>query len=70
MLQVDTGTGVLMGYGLHVAGTGARPRALTRAPTSWSLGVVLYEILSGAHPFKGETQRDLIVSILERDRRR
>jgi serine/threonine protein kinase len=33
----------------------------------WSLGVALYETLTGQKPFKGETFADVIVSIIERE---
>lgn len=33
----------------------------------WSLGVVLYEMLTGTHPFKGEYDQSIIHSILNRE---
>ncbi len=33
----------------------------------WSLGAVVYEILSGRPAFEGETATDVLVSILERE---
>lgn len=67
MLQVETGTGVVMGTTAYMSPEQARGLELDARTDIWSLGVVLYETLSGAPPFKGDTQSDLIVSILERE---
>ena len=33
----------------------------------WALGVVLYEMLSGEHPFKGDYEQAVMYSILNED---
>ncbi len=67
ILQLDTDTGVVMGTTAYMSPEQARGLALDARTDIWSLGVVLYEMLSGAVPFKGDTRSDLIVSILDRD---
>ena len=67
MLFVDTDTGVVMGTTAYMSPEQARGLPMDARTDIWSLGVVLYEILSGRPPFKGDTPSDMIVSILDRD---
>jgi eukaryotic-like serine/threonine-protein kinase len=66
-LKLDTDTGVVMGTTAYMSPEQARGLTLDARSDIWSLGVVLYELVSGVMPFKGDTPSDLIVSILERD---
>jgi Tol biopolymer transport system component len=67
MLLMETDTGVVMGTTAYMSPEQARGLPLDARTDIWSLGVVLYEMLSGATPFKGDTPSDLIVAILDRE---
>jgi eukaryotic-like serine/threonine-protein kinase len=64
---VKTEEGVIMGTARYMSPEQARGQAVDARTDIWSLGVVLYEMLSGRTPFEGETPGDVIVSILERE---
>lgn len=66
---VKTGEGIVVGTVAYMSPEQARGLPVDARTDLWSLGVVLYEMIAGAPPFKGETDSDAIVSILEREPR-
>src|SRR6266850_145415 len=65
--RVKTDTGVVMGTSSYMSPEQARGLAVDARTDIWSLGVVIYEMVAGEAPFKGETTSDVIVSILDRE---
>src|SRR5258707_8523189 len=65
--RVTTDTGVVMGTSSYMSPEQARGLAVDARTEIWSLGVVIYEMVTGEAPFKGETTSDVIVSILDRE---
>lgn len=59
--------GVLMGTTRYMSPEQARGLAVDARTDIWSLGIVLYETLTGHTPFNGQTASDILAAILERE---
>ncbi len=64
---VKTNPGMVMGTISYMSPEQARGKEIDARTDIWSLGVVIYELLSGKAPFTGETVSHAIVAILEKE---
>ncbi len=62
-----TAPGMVMGTWLYMSPEQARGLELDARTDVWSLGVVLYEMVTGKSPFAAQTMSDTLASILHRE---
>ena len=63
-MLLQTHPGLVMGTARYVSPEQTRGQSTDARSDIWNLGVVLYEMVGGIPPFKGETPSDCIASIL------
>jgi serine/threonine-protein kinase len=62
-----TAHGVILGTAAYMAPEQARGRPVDRRADIWAFGCVLYEMLTGAGPFAGETVTDVLSAVISRE---
>ena len=62
-----TEVGVILGTAAYMAPEQARGRAVDRRADIWAFGVVVFEMITGALPFDGDTTTDLVASVITKE---
>ena len=64
LTSASTQLGVIMGTAAYMAPEQARGKTIDRRADIWAFGAVLFEMLSGARAFPGETISDTLAAVL------
>src|SRR5438132_3016895 len=67
LLLVETNLGSVLGTVRYMSPEQARGAHVDKSTDIWSLGVVLYEMVTGQPPFTGDTPSDVMFAILEKE---
>ncbi len=65
--SLGTVAGVILGTAAYMSPEQARGKPVDKRSDIWSFGCVLYEMLTGARPFRGETISDTLAAVLARE---
>jgi eukaryotic-like serine/threonine-protein kinase len=63
----ETGAGRILGTPPYMSPEQARGESTGKGTDIWAFGCVLYELLSGKRAFQGESLRDILLAVTERD---
>jgi Tol biopolymer transport system component len=66
-LTAATQFGTILGTASYMAPEQAKGKAVDRRADIWAFGVVLFEMLSGERPFKGDDVSDVLAAVLRQE---
>jgi len=69
LLLIQTNLGSILGTVPYMSPEQACANPVYKRTDIWSLGVLLYEMVTGREPFTGDTPREVMTSILEKEPR-